>query len=201
MCFLLYPVLRTSIMFFSPFPRLACTFPCGFLSLVMGCSSLPENLMQTLDKVVTRKLPRVEVNTVPDAGDVRLGSVIAKVTNLQDKTRVEVVNVPSFEAAVNEYWCRTKGRLSLHWWTCWAIEFCWRSFSHFGGHIEWHEDGTIGDYPCTFPVMNVYNQRLWRSTERVVVNSFAPTYYSCHSLHCRSFQTMPRQGRVIKDVE
>lgn len=175
-------------------------FLVAFSSMVMGCSSLPEELNANSEQVVTDY--QEWVNTVPDAGDVRLGGVIAKVTNLQDKTRVEVVNLPISSSGKPDIDAEPKGRFVGYIdGYVEPLSFAEGRLVTLVGTSSGTEDGTVGDYPYTFPVMNVYNQRLWQITERVVINDFAPTYYSCRSLHCRSFQTMPKSGRVIQDVE
>ncbi|MBB1464365.1 Slp family lipoprotein [Vibrio sp. 10N.222.51.C8] len=175
-------------------------FLVAFSSMVMGCSSLPEELNANSEQVVTDY--QEWVNTVPDAGDVRLGGVIAKVTNLQDKTRVEVVNLPISSNGKPDIDAEPKGRFVGYIdGYVEPLSFAEGRLVTLVGTSSGTEDGTVGDYPYTFPVMNVYNQRLWQITERVVINDFAPTYYSCRSLHCRSFQTMPKSGRVIQDVE
>lgn len=68
-------------------------FALGLFSILMvGCSSLPTELEASSEPVITDY--QEWVNQLPEAKDVRLGGVIAKVTNLKDKSRVEVVNMP-----------------------------------------------------------------------------------------------------------
>jgi outer membrane lipoprotein len=175
-------------------------FLVAFSLMVMGCSSLPKELNAKSEQVVTDYQEWVDI--VPDGGDVRLGGVIAKVTNLQDKTRVEVVNLPISSNGKPDINSEPKGRFVAYIdGYVEPLSFSEGRLVTFVGTSNGTEDGTIGDFPYTFPVMNVYNQRLWQITERVVMNDFVPIYYPCRSLHCRGFQPMPKYGRLIQDVE
>jgi outer membrane lipoprotein len=171
-----------------------------FTFLLVGCSSLPTELEASSEPVITDY--QEWVNQLPDAKDVRLGGVIAKVTNLKDKSRVEVVNMPISSSGKPDLDAEPSGRFVAYVdGYVEPLSFAEVRLVTFVGQSAGSEDGKIGEFPYTFPVMNADNQRLWQITERVIVNDFAPTYYSCRSLHCRSFHTMPRQGRVVQDLE
>ena len=185
---------------FSLLPKLRSIFLIVFSALVMGCSTLPTELEANSEAVITDY--QEWVNQLPEADDVRLGGVIAKVTNLEDKTRIEVVNLPISEDGKPDINAEPSGRFVGY------IDGYLEPLSFAEGRLitlvgtsTGTEDGNIGEFPYTFPVMDIYNHRLWQIKERVMVNDFGPTYYSCHSLHCRNFRTMPTQGRVVKDLE
>ncbi|MEZ9777731.1 Slp family lipoprotein [Vibrio sp. 10N.261.54.A5] len=168
--------------------------------VLAGCSSLPSELEAKSEPVISDY--QQWVDQLPEAKSVRLGGVISKVTNLKDKTRIEVANMPISSSGKPDIDAEPKGRFVGYIdGYVEPLSFAEGRLVTLVGTSNGTEDGTIGDYPYTFPVMNVYNQRLWQITERVVINDFAPNYYSCRSLHCRSFQTMPKSGRVIQDVE
>jgi outer membrane lipoprotein len=185
----------------SIFPAKLRLFALGLFSvLLVGCSSLPTELEASSEPVITDY--QKWVNQLPDAKDVRLGGVIAKVTNLKDKSRVEVVNMPISSSGKPDLDAEPSGRFVAYVdGYVEPLSFAEGRLVTFVGQSAGSEDGKIGEFPYTFPVMNADNQRLWQITERVIVNDFAPTYYSCRSLHCRSFHTMPRQGRVVQDLE
>ncbi len=174
-------------------------FSLGILVLA-GCSSLPSELEAKSEPVISDY--QQWVDQLPDAKSVRLGGVISKVTNLKDRTRIEVANMPISSNGKPDLDAEPSGRfVGYIEGYVEPLSFAEGRLITLVGQSNGSEDGKIGEYPYTFPVMKVDNQRLWNITERVVVNDFAPTYYSCRSLHCRSFQTMPRHGRVIQDVE
>ena len=183
------------------FPAKLRLFTLGLFSiLLVGCSSLPKELESSSEVVITDY--QQWVNQLPEANAVRLGGVIAKVTNLKDKSRVEIVNMPISNSGKPDLDAEPSGRFVAYVdGYVEPLSFSEGRLVTFVGQSAGSEDGKIGEFPYTFPVMNVTNQRLWQITERVIVNDFAPTYYSCRSLHCRSFHTMTRQGRVVQDLE
>ncbi len=78
---------------------------------------------------------RVRVNTVPDAGDVRLGGKTAALLNLQDKTRVEVVNMPISSSGKPDIDAEPKGRFTDGYVEPLSFAEC---LVTFGKYIEWH---------------------------------------------------------------
>ncbi len=62
--------------------------------LLSACTSLPTELSASSEETVISDYNTwVDPSTSQDS-EVRLGGVIASITNLKDKTRIEVVNVP-----------------------------------------------------------------------------------------------------------
>ncbi|MBW3694480.1 Slp family lipoprotein [Vibrio sp. T187] len=176
-----------------------------FLSLAFlvlaGCSSLPTELTAKTEPVITDY--QLWLDADPDTKpDVRLGGVIASVQNLDDKTRIEVVNLPIDSNGKPDLDAEPKGRF-VAYISGYAepVSFAKGRMLTIVGTTAMPETGLVGEYEYTFPVMNAYGQRLWQIKERIVVTDTTSHYYSCRSMYCRSFNYGPKQGRVIQEVK
>ncbi|MGF1752052.1 Slp family lipoprotein [Vibrio makurazakiensis] len=171
-----------------------------FIVFAAGCSTLPQELTANGEPVITdyQQWLDADPETQPE---VRLGGVIASVQNLEDKTRIEVVNLPIGSDGKPDINQEPKGRF-VAYVTGYVepITFAKGRMITFVGETNMPEVGAVGDYEYTFPVMNVNGQRLWQIKERVVVTETSSYLYSCRSMYCRSFDYGPKQGRVIQEV-
>ncbi|MDV7104030.1 Slp family lipoprotein [Vibrio sp. TH_r3] len=171
------------------------------LMLVSACSSLPQSLHTTNEKVITDyqqwlNLPQEQVK------EIRLGGIIAKVTNLSDKTRIEVVNIP----------ISSNGKPSLD------FEPSGRFVAYVDGYVEpmaytegrlvtllgisqGEELGKVDEFELAFPVMRVTGSHLWRIEETVVVRDVDSHFSPCYGLYCRSYKGLPSKGKVVQEVK
>lgn len=171
------------------------------MALLVGCSSLPEELTATTEPVITDY--QIWLDSDPESKPtVRLGGVIASVKNLDNKTRLEIVNMPIGSDGKPNINAEPKGRFVAYvQGYIEPVTYAKGRMITLVGTSEMPEVGMVGDYEYTFPVMTSYGQRLWKIKERLVVTETSSHFYSCRSLYCRSFNYGPKQGRVIQEVQ
>ncbi|MDC0611548.1 Slp family lipoprotein [Vibrio sp.] len=169
------------------------------LALVLsGCVTMPTELTTTNPNVITDYSRWLK--ETPAGTQVRLGGVIASVTNLKNRTRIEVVNLPLTSA----------GRPNLN------FEPQGRFIAYINGFIDpvtlskgrllsmlgtsqAPEESKVGEFNGQFPVMNVDSYHLWRIEERVVVDRMGSYLRPCHTMLCRDDQF--NRARVIQVVK
>ncbi|TKF23884.1 Slp family lipoprotein [Vibrio genomosp. F6] len=172
-----------------------------FFVMLSGCSSLPAELVSRTETPILTY--QNWLDTDPDTkADIRIGGVIAQVTNLENRSRIEVVNLPLNSVGKPDLDAEPKGRFVAY------VDGYLESLSYAQGRlislvgtIDQPESGKVGEYDYTFPVMQVYGKRLWRVEERVVVQDDIMHLHSCRSLYCRSFNYGPKQGRIVQEVK
>ncbi|EKO3617085.1 Slp family lipoprotein [Vibrio metschnikovii] len=174
---------------------------CTLLSLLTACSSLPPTLATDNDALITDyhqwlAQPSDTVN------EVRLGGVIAQVTNLVDRTRIEMVNLPIDKAGKPLLTDEPQGRfIGYIDGFVDPIAYGQGRLVTFIGTTAQPETGTVGEFEYTFPVMKVRGSHLWRVEERVVIDDITPYVFPCRSFYCRHVEDFPRSGRVIQEVK
>ncbi len=174
---------------------------CSVVLFISACSSLPGELNANSESVVTDY--RTWVSSSSPQQEVRLGGVIAKVTNLKDKTRIEVVNVPIDSVGRPSMKVEPEGRFVGY-----VDEFLdpityaeGRLITLLGDTAE-PETGTVGEFEHNYPVMNVKGYHLWRVEERIILQDTGPHLYPCRSFYCRKDRDdFYREGRVIQEVK
>jgi len=176
---------------------LACT---AFVFL-SACSSLPGELNASSESVITDY--QTWVSSANAQQEVRLGGVIAKVTNLKDKTRIEVVNVPIDSVGRPSMKAEPEGRFVgyvdgfLD-----PITYAEGRLITLLGNTVSPEKGTVGDFEHDFPVMKIKGYHLWRVEERIILQDSGPFLYPCRSFYCRQDRDdFYREGRVIQEVK
>lgn len=174
---------------------------CTAIVFISACSSLPGELNASSESVVTDYQTWTTVSTPQQ--EVRLGGVIAKVTNLKDKTRLEVVNVPIDSVGRPSMKAEPQGRFVGY-----VDEFLDPVTYAEGrlitllGNTASSEKGTVGDFEHDFPVMQVKGYHLWRVEERIILQDTGPFLYPCRSFYCRMDRDdLYREGRVIQEVK
>ncbi|MCW8335124.1 Slp family lipoprotein [Vibrio sp. SCSIO 43135] len=169
--------------------------------LVSACSSLPQNLESESPNLISdyqQWLDSDSSNTL----DVRLGGIIAKVTNLDDKTRLEVVNMPISSAGKPDLGTEPNGRFVAY------VDGFLDPVAYAEGRLitvlgtsNGTEQAKVGEFEHQFPVMNARGVHLWRIQERVIVNDVGSYYFPCRGLYCRQTMAFPSEGRVIQEVK
>ncbi|MBE3656780.1 starvation-inducible protein [Vibrio navarrensis] len=170
------------------------------LFTVSACSSLPEELNARNESVLTDyKTFAKQQGQVTE--EVRLGGVIAKVDNLSDKTRIELVNLPISKEGKPDIGQEPSGRFVVYLpGYLEPVAFSQGRLMTVVGQAGGEEKGKIGDYDYVFPVIQAYGHRLWTIEERVRVYDTSTYLYPCYSISCRQRRDFPRDGKIIKDV-
>ncbi|MDF2155285.1 Slp family lipoprotein [Vibrio sp. CAU 1672] len=167
-----------------------------------ACSSLPEELNASTEQVVTdyEAFARAQGQV---REDVRLGGIIARVDNMKDQTRLEVVNLPINKSGKPNIDKEPSGRFAVYIkGYLEPVAFSQGRLITVVGQPGGEEAGMIGEHDYTFPVVNGTGYRLWKIEERVRMYD-TPTYLSpCYSLNCRMMRSdFPQDGKVIKQVK
>lgn len=177
---------------------------CLILVILVGlsaCASLPPELATQSQQPITDY--QQWVNSDPkQSHEVRLGGVIAKVTNLKDRTRLEIVNLPISSTGKPSLDDDPKGRFVAY-----VDGFLdpiayanGRLITVAGSSLE-PEVGKVGDYDYTFPVVQVTGQRLWQieKTTYIENNDFWVGGCWSRSLFCHGYG--PTRARVVEEVK
>ncbi|MFA0051064.1 Slp family lipoprotein [Vibrio breoganii] len=172
------------------------------LGLVLaGCSSLPDSLVSSNEKIVTDY--GNWVNSAPEeVSEVRLGGVIAKITNLEAKTRLEIVNLPIAKDGKPDINVEPEGRFVAYVdGFIDPVTFAKGRLISVLGKPAGNESGKVGEYEYRFPVLNADGYHLWQIKEKLIVHDELLSMFPCRSLYCREVNYGPRTGHVVQSVE
>lgn len=184
---------------FMSFRLLKLLFILSGATMLSACSSLPETLKSDNPQVITDYAQWQ--SQVDASNEVRLGGLVANVTNLEDKTRVEVVNLPIDSSGKPDITQEPQGRFVAYiQGFADPVTLSTGRLISLLGNAQASEQGKVGDYLYDFPVMQVKGYHLWRIEERVIIHDFDSYLYPCHGLYCRESRYGPRQGTVIQEV-
>ncbi len=169
--------------------------------LLTACSTLPENLASTDPDIVTDYQIWLSKGT-EQPYSLRLGGVVASVTNLDDRTRVEMVNLPISSDGKPNLNVEPSGRFVayVHGYIE-PMSFAEGRLVTFLGNNMGTEKGQVGDFEKTYPVMDVSAFRLWRIQERVAIDQMGSYMYPCNGINCRYHHSISTQGRIIQEVK
>ncbi|AXY01580.1 Slp family lipoprotein [Vibrio alfacsensis] len=167
-----------------------------------ACSSLPEELNASTEQVVTdyEVFAQKQGQTTTD---VRLGGVIANVENLQNKTRLEIVNLPISKSGKPDLNQEPTGRFAVYFdGYLEPVAFSEGRLITVVGKGAGEEQGRIGEHRYVFPIIQGDGYRLWKIEERVRMYDTPTYYYPCYSINCRMWRNdFPQDGKVIKQVK
>ena len=173
-----------------------------FLPIVLltACASLPPELAANDTAVVTDYSTWTE--TKPSAGsEVRLGGVIAGISNQANSTRLEIVNLPIDKAGRPDISQEPHGRFIAYVkGFIDPVTYAPDRLITLIGKTAANEQGKVGDYAYSFPVMKVTGYHLWKVEQRVIMD-VGPFFYPCRGYYCRHFDRESNEGRVIQTVK
>ncbi len=176
------------------------TLSCFALVLLSGCSSIPANLDSQAPNLISDY--RQWNQTTELQTPIRLGGVIAKVDNLADRTRIEVVNLPISSKGKPDIDQEPDGRFVAYVdGFADPVKLSEGRLITVLGRAKGVEEGKVGEFDYRFMVMDQGSYHLWRIEERVVVNNIDSYLYPCRSLHCRSISYGSQQGTVVQQVK
>ncbi|MGR5324506.1 Slp family lipoprotein [Vibrio sp. DNB22_17_1] len=167
-----------------------------------ACSSLPEELSASTEQVLTDYKTFAQ-DQGQAANDVRLGGVIAKVDNLKNQTRLEIVNLPISKSGKPDLNKEPLGRFAVYFdGYLEPVAFSKGRLITIVGKGEGKEKGKIGEHDYIFPVMHGDGYRLWKIEERVRTYDTPTYFYPCYSINCRMMRAdFPQDGKIIKQVK
>ncbi|MFM2590472.1 Slp family lipoprotein [Vibrio sp. TBV020] len=170
------------------------------VAFLSACSSLPENLQSDNPNIVTDY--QVWQSNSDTSNELRMGGLIADVQNLNDKTRIEVVNLPIGSSGKPDIGEEPEGRFVAYVeGFADPVTLSKGRLISLIGDSRGREEGKVGEYQYDFPVMDARGYHLWRIEERVIVQDFDSYFYPCRGLYCRDLRYGTRQGKVIQEVK
>ncbi len=167
-----------------------------------ACSSLPQELNATSEQVLTDYNVFAE-SKGQASNDIRLGGIIAKVDNLKDKTRIEIVNLPISKSGKPDISDEPTGRFTVYFdGYLEPVAFSQGRLVTIVGQAAGEEQGKVGEHQYTFPVIKGQGYRLWKIEERVLMYDTQNYFYPCYSINCRMWRDdFPQDGKVIQQVK
>ncbi|WP_261815665.1 Slp family lipoprotein [Vibrio gallicus] len=173
-----------------------------FISLfVAGCASLPEPI-DSQDINITTDY-QGWINTAPqEVTSVRLGGVIAKVSNEANRTRLEIVNLPISNNGKPNLNIEPEGRFVAYIdGFVDPVTYAKGRLVTVLGEASGYEQGMVGKFEYRFPVLKVSGYHLWKIKETVIIDDSPSSMFPCRSLYCREVRIGPSTGQVIQQVE
>ncbi|ACH67108.1 Slp family lipoprotein [Aliivibrio fischeri] len=177
-----------------------------FLSvlLLVGCSSLPQELKSTQATTL------VEYNAFSDAAnagekaEVRLGGVIARLDNLSDQTRIEIVNLPISSVGKPDISEEPNGRFVVYVnGFIDPVTYAKGRLITVIGQADGIEQANVGEFVYPFPVIQASAIHLWQIQEYVVTNDLDMSYMPCAGARCfhQRSHLETRRGKVVQEVK
>jgi len=171
------------------------------LLLLGGCSSLPEQLNAQSESVIT-DFPTWTQQVEAYQGDVRLGGIIAKTTNLESQTRLELVNMPINDVGKPNIGQEANGRFVVYVdGFLDPVTYSEGRLVSVVGKAKGLELAKVGESEHQMPVMHAYGEHLWRIEEWVAIDHTGSYLDTCYGLYCHDTRIGPSRGRVIKEVK
>ncbi len=180
--------------------RLASLFLVTLTTLLVGCSSIPQEL-KVDETVELNYYPRLEQGQAVQGEWFRVAGVIASIENQTDQTRIELANVPLKGKAKPNLGQEPQGRVVLYVpQFLEPVKYAPGRLITVNGTFTGEEQSQVGEHTLTLPVLAVESYYLWTIRERVVLNDY-PSRYPCRSLYCHPFDSGPTSGRIIQEVK
>ena len=166
------------------------------ISSLAGCAAVPDSI-EVVDGTPLAPYQQVAANPDSNVGkEVRWGGVIAKVENLQDKTKLEVVHYP-----LRSYGRPLVGDKSVGRFRVYVDGFLdpmvyeqGRAMT-FTGAVAAAEQGAVGEHQYVFPTLNAKGYHLWKDIQRVEITTHTWPYHHWYGYY--GYPMFPVHQRVI----
>ncbi|WP_281558978.1 Slp family lipoprotein [Thalassomonas sp. RHCl1] len=159
-------------------------FVCFSALVLTACSAIPEKLQLAPDTPLTNYKDALAVSYSDAVAQARWGGVIAKVDNLKDSTRIEVVHFELSPSTRPKQKDETLGRFRVYYPGLLDPMIYKKGKSiTVVGNIAAPESGTIGEHPYQYPVVKADAVHLWKDIQQadvmLVQNPFwhTPSYW------------------------
>lgn len=163
-------------------------FVCFSALVLTACSAIPEKLQLGADTPLTNYQDALAVSYSDSVAQARWGGVIAKVDNLKNSTRIEVVHFELSSSARPKQKDETLGRFRIYYPGLLDPMIYKKGKSiTVVGNIAAPESGTIGEHPYQYPVVKADAVHLWKDIQQadvmLVQNPFwhTPSYWHHYS--------------------
>ena len=158
----------------------------GLVSTFMvGCASIPEALV-TESPAPISDIRDLEGQIQQSAGqDVRLGGIIAAISNGQSQTRLEIVAVPIGSDARPKIKSQPQSRFVAYVdGFLEPMEYQPGRLITVAGKVQGKEQGKVGEYDYTYPVVSATGTKLWTVKQEIWIDDF-DRFPPCFGVHCR----------------
>jgi outer membrane lipoprotein len=168
-----------------------------------GCSSLPKELTSSQTNTLIEYNAFVTAAQNDENVEVRLGGVIARIDNLKDTTRIEIVNLPISSSGKPDLSQEPTGRFVVYLdGFIDPITYSVGRLVTVLGQSTGIEEANVGEFLYPFPVINGSALHLWQIQEYVMSNDIDMSYMPCTGARCfhqRSIES--RRGKVVQEVK
>ena len=168
-----------------------------------GCSSLPKELASSQTTTLIEYDAFVTAAKKDETAEVRLGGVIARIDNLKDTTRIEIVNLPISSSGKPDLSQEPNGRFVVYLnGFVDPVTYSVGRLVTVLGLPTGIEDANVGEFLYPFPVIKASALHLWQIQEYVISNDINMSYMPCtgaRCLHQRSIES--RRGKVVQEVK
>ncbi|MFV0575636.1 MAG: Slp family lipoprotein [Vibrio sp.] len=182
---------------------------CLILMMLLGvsaCATLPPEL-ETTQPLITdyqqwsTQLANSKQSDLKTSSDVRMGGVISKLTNLEDSTRLEIVNLPISSTGRPALDVEPEGRFVAY------IKGFLDPVAYKEGRLitvqgksKPTEKGKVGQYDYQFPVIEASAHHLWQIKTTTYIDD--PFWGDCYrgSIFCDGYYG-PARATVIQELK
>ncbi|WP_428771998.1 Slp family lipoprotein [Vibrio sp.] len=171
--------------------------------MLSACASLPAELSSENPDVVTSYT--VWTGQPEQSVEVRLGGVIDRLENLQDKTRIEIVSLPIDSAGRPDIDVEPQGRFIAYvdGYLEPVTYARGRLITVLGQSTGERETVKVGESEHQLPVMQATGSHVWRIEQRMIINDYGAPF-QCWDEFCDwgyDFGPRQREGRIIQQVK
>ncbi|WP_064602653.1 Slp family lipoprotein [Photobacterium sp. J15] len=155
-----------------------------FAVFVVGCANVPESLQTQSENPITDYRQIATETKQVQGQEVRVGGIIAAVTNLEEHTRIEVVSLPLTKDGRPILDKKPQGRFVgyidgfLE-----PMEYRPGRLLTVVGRVSGSEQGTVGEFKYQFPVIKVSGDQLWQIKQEIWLDDFERNF-NCVGLRC-----------------
>ncbi|WP_299014639.1 Slp family lipoprotein [uncultured Photobacterium sp.] len=151
---------------------------------VVGCASVPESLQTQSENPITDYRQVVAEPALAQGLEVRMGGIIAAITNQQHRTRIEIVSLPLTKDGRPMLDKKPQGRfVSYVDGFLEPLEYRPGRLLTVAGWVDGSEHGTVGEFNYTFPVIKVSGSQLWQIKQEILLDDFERNF-NCIGLRC-----------------
>lgn len=155
-----------------------------YLSVIAlsACSSIPEKLQLAPDAPLTNYKDALSVTYSDSVAQARWGGVIAKVDNLKERTRIEIVHFDLSPSARPKQKDETLGRFRVYYPGLLDPMIYKKGKSiTVVGDLAGAESGAIGEHPYQYPVINAAAVHLWKDIQNADINMMQNPFWNSPS--------------------
>ncbi|KXI23153.1 Slp family lipoprotein [Photobacterium sanguinicancri] len=171
-----------------------------FLVFMVGCASLPETLKTQTETPITDLVTIIDDPDGAQGQEVRLGGIIASITNEKDRTRLEIASLPLTSDGRPRIDSKPVGRFVAYVpGFLEPLEYAPDRLVTVVGRLTGKEDGKVGEHEYAFPVVDATGNQIWRVKQEIRMDEF-DSYHSCFGSRCSYFGFGTTRGEVYHRV-